>query len=155
MPKRWQLIAAGLWGVVTVQCRAERVENTPAQVVEEFVDRMQRVHGDPASARAAYDLLWADARKNLAERAKRASAASGRKIAPEEMIAPSRFSMRFKPQKYSAQVQGQWAVVSVTGENSSEQHVEIPCALEDGQWRVVLQLPPPPAVTQRPDAGPP
>ena len=135
-------------------CRSERVENTPEQVVEEFVDRMQRVHGDPRAARLAYELLWSEGKRNLAERAKRASAVTGRKVAPEEMLAPSRFSLRFKPSGYATQIQGQWAVVTVSGSGPPAQHAEVHCALEDGQWRVALELPALAPIQQRPDAGP-
>ena len=83
---------------------------------------------------------------NLAERAKRASAVSGRKMAPEEMLAPSRFSLRFKPRHYQARIQGQWAVVTITGE------APVRLSLEELSRRVVLELPPLPPIQKRPDA---
>src|SRR5690242_12489001 len=114
---------------------------------------MQRVHGDRASSRAAYDLLWSDAKKNLVERAKRASAVAGHTIAPEEMIAPSRFSLNFKPKHYVATTEGDWAVVTAVGEGPGEQQRQIRCVREDTGWRVVLELPPLPPIERRPDAG--
>ena len=134
-------------------CEKKGPENQPEQVVQNFVDRMNRVHGNPKSARAAYDLLWSEAQRNLAERAKRASALSGRKVAPEEMIAPSHFSLRFEPKQYTANVQGDWAVVTMTGEVPSTQRSTVKCVLEDGSWRVVVELPPLPPIAQRADAG--
>jgi hypothetical protein len=133
-------------------CQREDVDAQPARVVREFIERMQRVHGDPKAARAAYDLLWAEAKFNLGERAKRASALSGRKVAPEEMLAPSRFSLRFVPTKYEAEVAGDWAVVTVTGESPGQRH-QIKCAREDGTWRVVLEVPPMPPIQRRADGG--
>jgi hypothetical protein len=144
------LLAASL---LAAGCQGEAVDAQPARVVREFIERMQRVHGDPRAARAAYDLLWAEAKFNLGERAKRASALSGRKIAPEDMLAPSRFSLRFTPVKYDAEVSGDWAVVTVTGESPGQRH-QIKCAREDGAWRVVLEVPPLPPIQRRADGGP-
>src|ERR1700712_5658192 len=113
--------AAG-WAValsLLTGCEAEANDSTPERVVQEFMDRMQRVHGDSHAARLAYELLWADARRNLAERAKRARAVAGREIAPEEMIAPSHFSLAYRPKKLSSRVDGDWAEVTVSGESSS------------------------------------
>ncbi len=122
-------------------CQADAVDGRPERVVEEFVARMQRVHGDSKAARAAYELLWSEAKQNLAERAKRASAVAGREVAPEDMLAPSRFSLTFTPKRYSARVDGDWAVVVVGGETES-QRAEVKCVREEGAWRVVLTLPP-------------
>src|ERR1700761_5286459 len=46
-------------------CESEASDSTPERVVAELIERMQRVHGDQHAARLAYELLWADARRNL------------------------------------------------------------------------------------------
>src|SRR5262245_53551758 len=118
-PFRQVLPALVVLGALALGCEREAVDARPEQVVEEFVQRMQRVHGDPKAARQAYELLWVEARRNLAERAKRASAVAGREMAPEEMLAPSRFSLKVTPKHYSATVDGDWALVTVSGEGAS------------------------------------
>ncbi|MET0792725.1 MAG: hypothetical protein ABW061_14490 [Polyangiaceae bacterium] len=134
-------------------CEPEAKDSTPERVVQEFMDRMQRVHGEPRAARLAYELLWVDARRNLAERAKRASAVAGREIAPEEMLAPSHFSLAYRPKKLSARTDGDWSEVTVTGEaNSTQPHI-VKCVREDGRWRVVLELPLLPPIQRRAEGG--
>ena len=134
-------------------CEAEANDSTPERVVQEFMDRMQRVHGDSHAARLAYELLWADARRNLAERAKRASAVAGREIAPEEMIAPSHFSLAYTPKKLTSRTDGDWAEVTVLGESSATPPRTVKCVREDGHWRVVLELPLLPPIQRRVDGG--
>src|SRR3954469_3485456 len=147
------LVAAALLASSLSQaaCEAEAKDATPERVVQEFMDRMQRVHGDPRAARLAYELLWVDARRNLAERAKRASAVAGREIAPEEMIAPSHFSLAYRPKKLTARTDGDWSEVTVSGEATSTESRTIKCVREDGLWRVVLERPPLPPIQRRPD----
>ena len=140
--------------LVLFGCERDPVDSRPEQVVEEFVTRMQRVHGDGKAARAAYELLWSDARRNLAERAKRASDVAGREVAPEDMLAPSRFSLAFTPKRYTTRIDGDWAVVTVKGDTGPES-AEVRCVREEGAWRVALVLPPLPPIQRReePDAG--
>jgi len=129
-------------------CEDERPDATPERVVAELVDRMQRVHGERGAARDAVELLAAPARENLAERARRATHALGRPVGPEEMLAPSRFSLSFQPRTYGAEIAGQYAIVTVRGEGLGEE-AQVRCQLEDGAWRVVLDLPDLPAVRTR------
>lgn len=144
------LLAAPLAGLL-LGCEEEASDGEPDRVVAEFIQRMQRVHGERKSARAAYDLLWSDARLNLAERAKRASDVAGREIAPEEMLPPSRFSLRHKPRSFGMRVDGDWAEVTVTGEDAAVDRVK--CVREVGKWRVVLELPPLAPIERRLDGG--
>jgi hypothetical protein len=130
-------------------CRSEACDEDPELLVREFVTRMQGVHGDPSSARAAFDLLWAPAQRNLAERAARASALAGRKVAPEEMIAPTRFSLQFEPRRYTALVSGNNATVRVQSEPAINSSREVACVREDGRWRVVIELPALSAIQRR------
>jgi hypothetical protein len=132
-------------------CEEDAADSEPDRLVAEFIRRMQRVHGDHKAARAAYELMWSDARRNLAERAKRASDVAGREIAPEEMLPPSRFSLHRKPRRYEARVDGDWAEVSISSEGGGVDRVK--CVREDGKWRVVLELPPLPPIERRADAG--
>ena len=132
-------------------CEEEGSDSEPDRLVAEFIVRMQRVDGDRKAARAAYDLLWSDARRKLAERAKRASDVAGREIAPEEMLPPSRFSLHHKPRRYEARIDGDWAEVSVSGDSGAVDRVK--CVREDGKWRVVLELPPLAPIEHRADAG--
>lgn len=135
-------------------CSRRRPDATPEAVVREWIERMQRVHGSPDDARAAYELLSQGAKANLEERARRASAATGRKMEPEQMIVPSRFSLRFPPRQLTARVAGERAIVEAVGADPETERASIPCVLENGAWRVDLQLPALPPVEHRPDAGP-
>jgi hypothetical protein len=126
--------------LAAASCKNDVVDAGPEAIVEEFIARMQRVHGDPKTGREAYDLIWSEGQRALVERAKRASAVAGREVAPQSMIAPTRFSLAFTPKRYEARVDGDWAVVTVTGEDPSQRH-DVKCVKEDGHWRVALVIP--------------
>jgi hypothetical protein len=135
-----------------VACARQASDETPERTVQEFIDRMQRVHGDTFRSRAAYELLAAPARANLEERARRASAAVGRTVAPEEMLAPSRFYLSFQPRSWTTERGADWAIVTAVGESRS-QRKQIRCVREQGRWRVVLDLPELPPLEHRDPSG--
>ncbi len=135
-------------------CGRRTASATPDGSVRELVERMRRLRGDPVDAKAAYELLSRRAKQNLTARAQRYSAASGKTIAPEAMIVPSRFLPRFEPQRYSAQISGSYARVEVVGLLVGE-HAQVPCVFEDGGWRVDLNLPALPPVQMRPGSAQP
>jgi hypothetical protein len=138
------LLIAALGG-----CSRRPPNATPDGAVRELVERLRRLHGDPVDAKAAFELLSRRAKDNLAARAQRYSAATGKAIAPEAMISPSRFLLRFEPQRYVAQIAGVHALVEVAG-LQPEERAQIPCIYEDAAWRVDLALPLPPPVERRP-----
>jgi hypothetical protein len=139
----WQLVLM----LVACQKQADDVV-PPERVVQELVEGMESVHGDMTRARAVYDLLWSRARENLSDRASRASAVAGRLVQPEEMIVPSQFALEFTPRSYRSELKGNWATVKAKGDSAE---YEIQCVLEDGKWRVVMDLPPLPAIEKRLD----
>lgn len=136
-----------------LSCSRQQPEETPEGVIRAWIELMQKAHGDPAANLAAYGLLSRDSQENLEERARRATAATGRTMPPQEMLVPSRFNLRFAPREMKARVAGDRAVVEVTGAEPTVEHATVRCVREDGRWRVELMLPPLPAIEKRPDAG--
>lgn len=146
-------IAALLIALTLAGCGRRLPNATPDGAVRELVERLRRVHGDAADARAAYELLSKRTQSNLGARAQRYSAASGKMIAPEAMLAPSRFLIRFEPQRYAAKIAGAYALVDVIGLLEGD-HAQISCVFEEEAWRVELALPPLAPVQLRPGSGP-
>ena len=149
MTARAWVIAIALVSLGIVGCTSRAPSATPEGTVREFVERMRRVQGDPADAKAAFELLSKNAQANLKARAERYSAASGKAIAPEAMIVPSRFFLRFEPQRYRAKISGGYALVEAQG-LLAEERAQIPCVLEEEGWRLDLQMPPLPPIQTRP-----
>jgi hypothetical protein len=138
------LCAAPLGG-----CSRRPPNATPDGAVRELVERLRLVNGDPGDAKAAFELLSKRTRQNLSARAQRYSAATGKAIAPEAMIVPSRFVLRFDPERYRAKIVGNHALVEVQGLSPGDR-AEVPCVFEDDAWRVDLNLPALPPVQMRP-----
>jgi hypothetical protein len=149
-----RLAVAAVLVAAVAACGERAPDATPEGATRELIDRMRRVHGEPSDARAAFELLSKRAQQNLSTRAQRYSAASGKTIAPEAMIAPSRFLLRFEPQRYTARLAGHNALVEVRGP-LPEHEAQIPCVFEDGGWRIDLVLPSLPPVQLRPGTDPP
>lgn len=148
--RRWIVITGfGAACLFSSGCAPRPANATPEGAVREFIDRMRDVGGDPAAAKAAFAGFSKRTRQNLSERAQRYSAASGKTIGPEAMIVPSRFTIRFEPQRMTSTVVGSHALVEVIGLGPDER-AKVTCTFEDEGWRVDLELPPLPAVQVRP-----
>lgn len=132
-------------------CGRKPADATPEGVVREFLERMERVQGNPKDTKAAIELLSKATQAGFAERAKRASAALGVRAGPEHMMAPSHFFVRFQPRSWSTQINGDRAYVTLLGLDDRVERAQIPCVREDGHWRVMLPLPPLPPVEKRAD----
>jgi len=144
----WLASAAALSG-----CTPPPADASPAQVVQAFIERMRAVHGDPAKAKLAVELVWQSARENLEERARRATAAAGQPVTPGEMLVPSMFALAFEPRTFTSEVRGDYARVTVLGRNPSE-FAEVHCVREKGRWHVIMELPALPPIQLREGAQP-
>lgn len=149
-----RLLRIGFYLSIVAGCSHTPPDTNPEGAVRELIERLEKVDGDPAHARAAYELLSEKTRANLIERARRASAAIGRPISPEEMLAPSRFVLLFRPQQMQARVSGERALVEVTGLDPADR-ARISLVREDSRWRVELELPELPPAEKRPGEPPP
>ncbi len=132
-------------------CEEKEVAQGPEVVVQRFIAGMQGVHGDPARGEAVVALLWGPARDNLEERARRAAAASGHPVRPGEMLAPSWFSLQLTPRSYASRIDGDWAEVTVRGDDPAQGQYRVRCVREDDTWRVALELPPLAPIRKRDD----
>ena len=115
----------------------------------EFISALLSIHGEVEQGERVVDMLCPADRNNLAERAERASAALGRRVAPAELIAPSRFHLAFEIQHRELVLQGEWAQLKLAGEKASSDYGEIRMHHESDGWCVILELPEPPVLRRR------
>jgi hypothetical protein len=127
-------------GVAVAACSRKPPEATPEGAVREFTERIKRTGTDSSAAKTAFDLLAKATRDNLSERAHRYTAASGKHIAPEEMLAPQSYIERFEPHEFKSRVVGSRALVTIKGA-TPEQTAEISCVFQDNGWRIELPIP--------------
>lgn len=131
--------------VFAVGCTDEPSDETPSGSLRLFLDAMERSQRDPSALRDAYRQLAAPTRRALAERARMAGSLGGREFHPWEMIAPGRYRQSFTPAEGSRgmreSIDGTEATVTVSDEDGTHR-AEVPLVLEDGHWRIVLELPP-------------
>lgn len=133
-----------LVSLLAAACSSTPSDETPSGALEMFLDAMLRSDWDQDALKEAYGLLSSDARDALRDRAEMANALSGRDFEPWQMLVQGRFRLRFAPRQeggMAERIDGERAVVVVTGERDGER-AEVPMVLEDGAWRVDLQVPP-------------
>lgn len=138
--------AMGLWG-----CQeSDTTPPGPDAVLLQFTNAMRQVHGKPEAGDEAASLVWKPARDNLKERARRASALSGRELSAGELIVPSWFALYVSPERVEARIDGDWAEVTVFG--STGESAQARCIREEDGWKVALELPPLAPIRVREDA---
>ena len=140
---RWSLAALSLSLLLISSCGSADADGNPADVLQHFLEAMDRSANNEAALKDAYALLDEHAQHELSARASRTSSLTGHVFAPWEMIAQGRFRLRFRPADHAelrASVHGDDAVVNVKGEDSRA-HAAVPLVREGGQWRVKLELP--------------
>jgi hypothetical protein len=150
----WTGLFVSWLAAAALSCAPPQPDTSPAQAVQAFIERMRAVHGDPAKAELAVELLWEGARENLQERARRATAAAGQPVRPGEMLVPSMFAVAFEPRTFTSEVRGDYARVTVLGRAPTE-FAEVHCVREKGgHWHVILELPALPPIQLREGAEP-
>lgn len=130
-------------------CEGERPDETPEGAVRQLVEDLSRLDGSAKEAKSAFGLLSKKTQDNLVERAERYSAASGKHIEPEMMLAPQSYIERFAVLTYETELKGGYAIVRARGVLPSE-IAELHCVYEGGGWRVDVELPALPPVVIRP-----
>jgi len=144
---------ANVWALCLVltgtSCKNKSYDDTPEGVAREFLERMDRMQGDPGDARKTFDLLSQSSQTNLSARARRASAAMGRRLGPESMLVPSHFYPRFQPRQWVVKGGKPRATVEITGVEPATERASITCVLEDSGWRIDLEFPQLPAMEKR------
>lgn len=141
------------FALAAIACEHPPPDATPEGALRELLERFERAKSNPAEIRGVYELLSAGARSSLDERARRASSATGRPMSGADMIAPSRFALRFAPRQMRARIDGDRAIVDVVGMAPATDRVSITCVRENGRWRIDLTPPPMLAPEFRPDGG--
>ena len=112
-----------------------------------FGQRPGRGQGSLRLARAAGPAV------NLGVRAVRASQVEGRHAQAFEMLAEGRFGLKFRPKAMHAALNGDDAVVDVTGDDPVSEHARVACVREADGWHVEPQLPEVTAPQCRRDGG--
>ena len=122
---------------------------SPENAVRSFLEHMEASMEDPSQLQLAFELLGPESKGNLEERAQRMVNLTGRRVEPLEMLAPGRFGLRFRPKDFRSDIQGDRAVVQVSGAEPFE-WAAVRCSRvpyrtvgrEVWGWRIEPELPP-------------
>ena len=152
-PVRAALIA---WIATTllIGCADLPSDETPSGAVRLFLDAMDRSDREPEALREAYALLAAPSRRALQERAHLAASLGGREFQPWEMLVQGRYRQSFQVHEGSSgmreRIEGERATVTVRSDDG-ERSAEVPLVLEEGRWRVLVEIPPARGHTEEPE----
>ncbi len=115
-------------------CRKEG--DDPARTVLAFLEDLRRADEDLERAKRVVAALPAASRRDLDERANRASVVLGRRVEPPELIVDAFVVVRFEPVRTTSDVKGDRAVVELFGANEAVEHARVSCTREGDRWAV-------------------
>lgn len=132
------IVAAALAG-----CSRAPVDATPEGALDGFLQACEDAPHDPTAASRALALLSPASRRTLELRAQRATAVTGRPVAPEQMLVPGFTPLRFEISKTTTTIapDGVHATVDVVGPDPATQHAKVPLEREGSGWRVIVPIP--------------
>ena len=115
-------------------CRAESPD--PGRTVTDLLQDLRHADEDLVRARRALGALPASSRRDLDDRAKRASVILGRRVESVELIADAFIFARFEVVRTKTDLRGDRAVVEVFGANESLEHGKLNLVREGDRWAV-------------------
>lgn len=121
---------------LTLGCRRE-VED-PGRAVMTFLDDLRHADEDLERAKRALAALPEASRRDLDERAKRASVVLGRRVEAAELLVDAFVVTRFDPVRTTSDVRGERAVVELYGANEAVEHGRVTCVREGDRWAVEI-----------------
>ncbi len=126
-------------------CSTGPSDNEPEGTVDLFLEAMERSEQDASALRDAYARISSSTRRALTERARYAESLGGARLDPWQMLVRGRFRQTFAPapgrRGIRSEIDGERAVVVYTNE-AGDRRAEVPLVLENGRWRIVLDIPP-------------
>jgi hypothetical protein len=131
-----RLFALALACASVAACRKESPD--PARTVLSLVDDVRRADEDPERAKHVVASLPAATRRDLDERAKRASIILGRRVEPTELVADAFVVTRFDPVRTTTTIRNDRATVELFGANEAVEHARVTCILDGDHWAVEL-----------------
>ncbi len=120
----------------TLGCRKEAED--PAHAVMTFLDDLHHADEDVVRAKAAVAALPEASRRDLEDRAKRASVVLGRRVEASELLADAFVVTRFEPVRTTSELRGERAVVELYGANEAVEHGRVTCVRERDRWAVEI-----------------
>jgi hypothetical protein len=118
-------------------CRKEA--DDPSRTVLAFLEDLRHADEDLDRAKRVVASLPAASRRELDDRANRASVVLGRRVEPPELIVDAFVVVRFEPVRTTSDVKGDRAVVELFGANEAVEHARVICAREGDHW--VIEVP--------------
>ncbi len=113
-----------------------------------FIDDLRHVDEDVERARRVVAVLPASSRRDLEERARRASVVLGRRVEAPELIADAFVVLRFDPVRARSDIHGDHAVVELFGTNEATEHGRITCVRDGSRWSIEVPFSEPPKVQE-------